>query len=245
MSYYDDFYNEPSEFDMLVEEFKESLKKAVKSEFLDKMERLKEENRNLQGIREHFEQIKMDYEQKKLECDRVMREAENKAKRMKIEELMKNFRIFRWRPDWEYLYGPKCDQCDKDRRIDVVLPSGKTVKDDCPCRKSEMKVMVPERMVLYELADRDHGIVAWYMACGKEGGRYFTFDYASTVFAGKNMVQPGTCFDVLEKMENQRDLLFATGDECLAYCEYLNEKNHVPADTIYRRDGEVWINEED
>ena len=55
MYYPDDFYNEPSEFDMQVEEFKESLAKSIKSDFLEEMERLKAENRKLQGIKENFE----------------------------------------------------------------------------------------------------------------------------------------------------------------------------------------------
>ena len=51
MSWYeDDFYNEPSEFEIQVEEFKESLAKAIKGEFLEEMGRLKEENRKLQEI---------------------------------------------------------------------------------------------------------------------------------------------------------------------------------------------------
>ena len=246
MSWYEnDFYNEPFEFEIQMEEFKESLAKAIKSEFLEEMERLKEENRNLQGIKEHFEQIKGDYERKKLECVRVMHETEDKAKRMKAEELMEKFKTFFWHPAWEYLYGPKCDKCDEDRRIDVVLPSGKTVKDDCQCRKSRMKVIFPERMVRYELADRDQRIVAWYIACGKEGDRYYKLEYASSVFARKNMVQSGTNFDVLEKMEDQRNLLFSTKEECFAYCEYINEKNLVSCDTIYQADGSVWKEEED
>ena len=171
MYYPDDFYNEPSEFDMQVEEFKESLAKSIKSEFLEEMERLKAENRKLQGIKDNFEQVKRDYERKKMECDRMMREAENNAKRMRVEELMKRFQTFFWRPSWEYLYGPKCDKCDKSRRIEVTLPSGNKVKDECECDKSRMKVMVPEKMVRYELADRDRGIAAWYTACGKEGDR--------------------------------------------------------------------------
>ena len=91
MYYQDDFYNEPSEFDMQVEEFKESLAKSIKSDFLEEMERLKAENRKLQGIKENFEQVKRDYERKKQECERVMREAENKAKRMKVEEMLEQF----------------------------------------------------------------------------------------------------------------------------------------------------------
>lgn len=231
----DDFYNEPSEFDMQVEEFKESLAKAVKSEFLEEMERLKKENRNLREIKENFEQIKRDYERKKMECDWAMREAEDRAKRMKAEELMERFKTFFWRPDWKYLYGPKCGKCDKDRMVEVTLPSGKIVNDEC--QKSKMKVMVPQSMVRYELADRDRGICAWYCDYGMEEEKRYTLEYVSTVFAGDNMVQPGTGFDVLEKEKNQRNLLFSTRQECLAYCEYLNEKNLVPCDTIYRADG--------
>lgn len=243
MYYPDDFYNEPSEFDMQVEEFKESLAKSIKSEFLEEMERLKKKNRRLQGIKDNFEQVKRDYERKKQECERAMREAEDRAKRMKVEELMEKFKTFLWRPDWEYLYGPKCDKCDKDRHIEITLPSGNKVKDDCECDKSRAKVMVPERIVRYELANRDSGIVAWYTACGKEGERYYKLEYASTIYAEGNIVKPGTSFDVLEEMENQRDILFTTRGECLAYCEYLNEKNLVPTDTIYKCNGEVWEGE--
>ena len=220
MWYDDEFYNEPSEFEIQMDGFKESLARAIKSEFLEEMERLKEENRNLQGIKEHFEQIKMDYEQKKLECYRMMREAESNAKRMKADELMEQFKTFLWRLDWEYLYGPKCDKCDENRMIDVILPSGNVVKDDCQCRKSETKVMIPERMVRYELSDRYSGIAA------------------------KNIVQPGTSFDALEKKEDQRMLLFTTKEECLAYCGYLNEKNDVASDVAYRLDGELYKGEE-
>lgn len=245
MYYPDDFYNEPSEFDMQVEEFKESLAKSIKSDFLEEMERLKAENRKLQGIKENFEQVKRDYERKKQECERVMREAENKAKRMKVEEMLEQFKTIFWRVDWEYLYGPKCDKCDKDRRIEITLPSGNTVKDECECEKGRVQVMVPEKMVRYELADRDSGVYAWYCACGKEGERYYKLDYVYTVCARGNLVEPGTSFDVLEKRENQRDLLFTTREECLAYCEYLNEKNLVPTDAIYKRDGTVWKSEEE
>ncbi len=244
MWYDDEFYNEPSEFEIQMDGFKESLARAIKSEFLEEMERLKEENRNLQGIKEHFEQIKMDYEQKKLECYRMMREAESNAKRMKADELMEQFKTFLWRLDWEYLYGPKCDKCDENRMIDVILPSGNVVKDDCQCRKSETKVMIPERMVRYELSDGYSGIAAWYSACGKDRDRYYKLEYACSVFAEKNIVQPGTSFDALEKKEDQRMLLFTTKEECLAYCGYLNEKNDVASDVAYRLDGELYKGEE-
>ena len=52
MSWYDDdFYNEPSEFDMLVGEFKESLMKSVKESYVKEMEQLKKENEELKEFR--------------------------------------------------------------------------------------------------------------------------------------------------------------------------------------------------
>lgn len=244
MSWYeDDFYDEPSEFEIQMEEFKEGLAKAIKSEFLEEMERLKEENRNLKEIKKHFEQIKRDYEQKKLECDRAMREAEDKAKRMNAEELMDRFKTFFWKPNWEYLYESKCGKCNKDRMIKVTLPSGKIVDDECQCKKSMRKVMFPGRMVRYEISDRDSGIAAWYIACGKKGDRYYKLDYASYVYGEKNMVQPGTGFDVLDKEEYKGLLLFSTREECLAYCTYLNKKNGISDDVIYEVNGDRYKEE--
>lgn len=246
MSWYDDeFYNEPSEFDIQMEEFKESLAKAVKSEFLEEMERLKMENQNLQSIKENFEQIKRDYERKKYECEMAKREAEEKAKHMRTEELLEKYKIFLWTVDWEYLYGPKCDKCKDNRTVEISLPSGKKVTDECKCSESRVKVMIPQRMVLWELSDRDHVIAAWYKACGKKEDRYYTLSYASSVFADGNIVKPGTSFDTLAEKEDQIQILFRTKEECLAYCEYLNKKNHVPLDAIYKRDGSLWEDTEE
>lgn len=240
----DDFYNEPSEFEEQMDKLKESLSKSVKSEFLEEMERLRKENKNLQGIREHFEQIKKDYERKKAECDRAIHEAEQKAKRMRVNELMEHFRIFAWETTWEYLYGPKCDKCNKCRKIKITLPSGRKIDDECQCLKSETKVVVPQRMVLYEMADRDQGIAAWYKACGLKDGRYYVVDYASSVYT-ERLIKHGTDYDRIEKMEEQKVVLFATEEECQAYCDYLNKKHGVAGNILYKLNGELYKREED
>lgn len=240
MHYDEDFYDDPSDFEAQIDEFKESLAKSVKNGFLQEMERLEKENEELRVIKESFDRIKRDYEKKKQECAMAMREAEQKAKRMKVDEFMERFKTFLWRPGCTYLYGPKCDKCDENRQIEMILPSGKKVNDDCECAKSKTKVMVPERMVRYELEDI-YGMVAWYRVCEDEGNRYYALDYVWNVSAEETMVEPGTGFDVLEKKENQRDILFPTIEECLAYCEYLNKKNEVPDNIIYECNGDVCL----
>lgn len=244
MWYDEDFYSEPSEFDMQIEEFKESLSKSVKKEYLEEMEKLRKENQALWEVKKNFEQIKREYENKKHKLEIAVRDAENKAKRMRAEEIMENYKVFFWRQSFEYKYGPKCDKCDKNRQIEVSLPSGRKVNDDCECRKTQAKVAVPERMVRYELADRQGKIVAWYKSCGKEEERYYCIDYASTVYADSAIVEPGTSFDALLKKES-KEILFQSREECMAYCEYLNEINQVPYDAVYKCNGERYTEKEE
>lgn len=237
MVYSDDFYDDPSEFEMQVEEFKESLAKAVKSEFLGKMEKLENENAELRAVKESFDRIKAECEEKKRECDKVMREAEDRACHMRVDELLERFKVIFWRPDWDYLYGPKCDKCDASRTIDVILPSGNRVKDRCECFKVRRKVAFPRKMILCELSDSNYEIRAWYCAHGCGNERRYDLVYSGNVSEGGNFVEPGTDFELLAREEASLRLLFATGEECLAYCKYLNEKNGVSEDIVYESNG--------
>ena len=91
--YYDypeeEFYPE-SEYQEQIDALKEAIKSSVKSEILEEMNRLRAENEKLQGIKEHFEEVKKDYEKKKDECDRIIRNAEYNAKKMRLADLMKD-----------------------------------------------------------------------------------------------------------------------------------------------------------
>ena len=146
MCYWDDGdYFEPSEFDEKIEELKNELRESVKKEINDEIEKLRKENKELQGIKRNFESVKKDFERKKDECDRAIRNAESKAKQARLKELMEHFKVTLWAVSWDYRYKKKCDKCDKNRRIQVALPSGKTVDE----------------------------FMAWYMAKGDRGEEYF------------------------------------------------------------------------
>ena len=80
MCYWDDGdYFEPGEFDEKIEELKNELRESVKKEINDEIEKLRKENKELQGIKRNFESVKKDFERKKDECDRAIRNAESKA----------------------------------------------------------------------------------------------------------------------------------------------------------------------
>ena len=74
-------FTQKSEYQEQIDALKEAIRSSVKSEILEEMNRLRAENEKLQGIKEHFEEVKKDYEKKKDECDRIARNAEYNAKK--------------------------------------------------------------------------------------------------------------------------------------------------------------------
>ena len=214
---------EPGEFDEKIEELKNELRESVKKEINDGIEKLRKENKELQGIKRNFESIKKDFEKKKDECDRAMRNAESRAKQTRLKELMEHFKFTLWAVDWEYQYKKKCDKCDVHRRIQVVLPSGKTVDDECSCRVSK-KVYRPKENVLYEFSERNREFVAWYRAKGDEGEEYFVEDIRAEY--AKTIVDHNKDFKEIEGKE-LRKVFFTTKEECQAFCDYLNRDSEV------------------
>ena len=155
--YYDypeeEFYPE-SEYQEQIDALKEAIKSSVKSEILEEMNRLRAENEKLQGIKEHFEEVKSDYEKKKDECDRIIRNAEYNAKKMRLSELMKDHKVVKWKVGRELVYGPKCCKCNSDRSIEVRLPSGRIAEDECECKTKSKYYYYPKMYVLSEFTDR-------------------------------------------------------------------------------------------
>lgn len=216
-------YFEPGEFDEKIEELKNELRESVKKEINDEIEKLRKENKELQGIKRNFESVKKDFERKKDECDRAILNAESRAKQARLKELMEHFRLTLWTVGWDIQYKKKCDKCDKYRRIRVILPSGKEVDDECGCRENK-KVYHPKENVLYELSERNGEFMAWYKAKGDKGSKYFIAD----VFAkyAKVIVDHNKDFEEIER-DKLREIFFATREECQAFCDYINDTEDV------------------
>lgn len=212
----DEDYFEPSEFDKKIEELKNELRKSVKKEIKDELEKLREENKKLQEIKENFESIKKDYEIKKAECKSAMQKAGTKARRARLKELMEQFKVTMWSVDWSDLYKEKCSKCGKDRIIKVILPSGKTVEDVCKCRISK-KVYYPREERLYGLSDEySREISAWYElgSSSKDGDTFY-----STVV--ETIVDHNNDFEKMKK-GRLRGVFFTTKEECQKFCDYIN-----------------------
>ncbi|MDF1511083.1 hypothetical protein Gp_81 [Bacillus phage vB_Bacillus_1020A] len=217
MSYYDeDFYYEPSEFDLKVEEFKESLSVSVKEEFLSEMERLRKENAELQEVKANFKQIKAEYDQKKRELDFEKSNLKSQVRRERLSELMKDFEVIMYRAYSKTVFPPKCDTCDRNRRIKYTTPLGREAYEDCQCKKGKT-VYSPREYICksFEMDQDGKKLKAWYVF--KDNDDYASFDYST--FA-KTIYHEGLKYEDL----NNYDTFFKSTEECQGYCDFLNAK---------------------
>ena len=121
-----DFWDDPSESDELIYNFKEALRKEVKQEVKDKIERLEKELADLKEFREEKEQYDTRINQLENKLKKTESEVEEKAKQLKLNEFLTMIESPAWcvHGDWEYL-NPKCDKCDDSRTIHFFFIVGK------------------------------------------------------------------------------------------------------------------------
>ncbi len=228
-----EFYEE-SQYTEEIENLREAIRNSVKKGILDEMNRLKTENEKLQGIKEHFDEVKREYERKKAQCDIAIATAEENARRARLEEILEDHRMIRWKVESRYGYGPKCDKCDKNRKIQIKLPSGRVVDDNCKCEANK-RFYYPVSYEMYEISDR-RGLIAHYQK--KDSGNDI---YYAVEICDERMKDRIEEWKKRKTEESVRGLLFDSREECQSACDIFNEKQGHP-EWIYRLDGELLEN---
>lgn len=235
-----EFY-EISKYEDEIEALQSAIRRSIRKEVTEEMNRLQEENKKLQGIKEHFESIKRDYERKKSECDRIIANAEYNARIARFSELMEDHKVMRWKVNWKFAYGAKCDKCNNSRRIKITLPSGRVVEDDCKCNTKSRRLFFPTQCALYEISDK-YGLTGWYKECtSSDGGKYYT------ISDGYFTICDGNSKKTMEKSkryeeEGIKNALYDSKEECQKICDELNEKQEHP-EWIYNLDGTLSVKE--
>jgi hypothetical protein len=175
---YEDFYNEgPSDYELFMNDLKETLKKSIKDEFIKEMDRLRAENKKLQNVKENFEQIKLDYAHKEQELIAREQDMEKNLARKKIMELatIADMKAQIYYIDDDTAYLPKCDKCDENRLIHFKSPTGKDCTEPCPdCGTTYHKYYVKPVDTMKILFPNDPAIrrVAYYLRHDRWGETY-------------------------------------------------------------------------
>ena len=217
----EDFYNEPSEFEQQVDEFKVSLMKSVKEDFLQRMEALEKENADLRKFRDEKETFIRDCEAKVAAAQREARMAEEKWKNARLHKLLGDFLCTGWKVGYKYEYGPKCDKCDDDRYIHFLSPQGNKCKEHCNCAKYITRYF-PEEVVLSKIYVKTKNFLSGVDLDWRN--RYYTVkhedDYDKYEVAS-DVYESGF---VCEKVDNKYRAVFLSEEDCGRYCEWLNEQ---------------------
>jgi hypothetical protein len=214
---YDDFYNEPSEFEMQIDEFKESLMNSVKDEYKAVMERLMKENAELQEVKRNFDQIKREFNQKTVELDMEKSDLRNKIRRERLKDLMKDFEVILYTAYSRRKSGPKCDKCDENRRIYYTTPTGRETYEECNCKNS-ITYYEPQKNVCSSFASRNGKFIAWYKPFNDEDVDGYSYESSTA----PKFIYSGEKFE--DVPENRWTVYFKTEEECQAYCDWLTAK---------------------
>ena len=227
---YDEYWDEPSEFEMQIEEFKDSLRSAVKDEIKAKIESLEKELEELKEFRTEKDTLVRKYEteiqkvkREAYETMRAAKELEEKWKKARLHQLLGDYLTVGWkiRKSWEY--GPKCDKCDNDRRIHFTSPQGKEYSEDCICAKKYYKYFPKEATLskIYVLKKNfrwdDKGETDFYNRyyTVKDDDDYDRYDVVDDVY---------TSSDINFKEINEYRAVFLNEEDCKKYCDWLTEQ---------------------
>lgn len=205
---YDDFY-EPSDFEMQIEEFKSSLMASVKDEYKAEMERLRKENAELKPVKERMREIELERTREKNDLERAKLDAFREAKKMRLTELLKDYKAVIYTVDSNRIYAPKCDLCDNNRQVEYKTPLGRTAKEDCSCKTYTTKHEIREVDATYiDHYSPDNGIhVGYYDEKNEE--RVMSY----------HMYKDGTDYAAVTSWT-----YFADKEEIQKYCDWLTAK---------------------
>lgn len=215
MCYYDEeFYDEPHEFNNQVEVFRQGLINSVKSDYKSEMERLRQENKELQHIKENFKAIKQEYKNKEMELERDKQDMRQKVRRERLNDLMSDFQIILYRVGYDTEELPKCNKCDEHRRIHYKTPRGKDSYERCECAEGK-RVCSPKENHCYEFKiDRDNKeILAFYE---------YSDEYGSMTLSNKEGItwEEGMNYEDLRRPFR---IFFKNKKDCQKYCDWLDE----------------------
>ena len=215
--YYDDFYDGYSEFDGRIAELKEALASEIKQEYLDKIKELQEEVDSLKEFRDK----KDEYEEAVRNMKRKEDELERTYSTKRLKELIGDFSVPAYGISYSLKFAyPKCDKCDKDRRVKFYGPSGKTYTEECSCAKKIGSFSIQE-VSLVKFGTTCNGQYAFHYYVSKNSSlaNDIGFDYCTDIITRENKSEWKSFDDI-----NPFRAVFTEKDFCEEYLKYLQDK---------------------
>lgn len=225
-----DYFEEYSEFDAQIEEFKESLRNQVKEEIKSKIDRLEKRNKELEEKQKNLATLEKEYKDKirKLERDKeeVLYEARKEYLSSTLQELTN--KMFECQDLYEVSYEsieqPKCNYCDENRYLIIKDIFGRGHKVLCKCwgnireyyaRKADVRICWFKRG-----DDRDK--LCFRVKSNRDscGWQNTTFEYINGKVEQNNIFKK---FDENNLPKSYYGVCFTSKEEAQKYADYLNK----------------------
>ena len=219
--YYDDYY-EPSATEEAMHEIESILKQGIKKEIQDELERLRKENAELKEFKDNMSAYKRELNNLKSDCARQIAEANEKAKKLRIHELLGDNITTGYAVHIHNERPPKCDKCDHNRRMKFISPLGREMSEDCICAKYTTTYSV-EEVELIKFAIHKRGgwpekecLVKYYQHAAttyNDSKDYNSYEAITDIYKDKPFEEV-----------NRYRTVFLDKDKCQEYCDWLNKQ---------------------
>lgn len=234
MGYYDhyEYYFEPSEYDIMVEEFKDELRKSVKTEIQEEIKSLRQQLDELKEFRDNRTKLIHEHEVAILamqtevaKAQREAKESEEKWKKARLYQLLGDYLTVGWKVGYKWEYGEKCDECDKDRRIHFFSPSGREYTEECQCAKRYYEYF-PQEVTLSKMYVRKKNFHYYDNGQFDYHNRYYTVKQEDEfdIYETSDVYEHG---DVDFETININRAVFLNEEDCRKYCDWKNEREFL------------------
>jgi len=216
---FEDFYDEPSEFDAQIEEFKDGLRRAVKEEYISKIDKLEKELAEMQDLKNNWNEKVEELKKAKREAEKAKNEAMQEAKKLRLSELLDDKLQTAWGicANWEYLHE-KCDKCDDDGYIHFKSPQGNEMKEKCRCREAKL-IYTPTGAVLVKFVSNNKSknrcVTSYYKYARHKNNCY---DEDEDIFTLSADISDDNPYEQIYV----GNAVFLNKEKAQAYCDWLN-----------------------
>lgn len=219
--YYENYY-EPSATEEAMHEIENILKQGIKKEIMDELERLRKENAELKEFKDHMSAYKRELNSLKSDCARQIADANDKAKKLRIHELIGDNITVGYAVHIHNERPPKCDKCDHNRRVKFMSPLGREMSEDCMCAKYTTTYSVEEvelvKFTIYKQGGwpEKECLVKYYQHANttyNDSENYNSYESISDIYKD----------NPFEEVNRYRTV-FLDKDKCQEYCDWLNKQ---------------------
>lgn len=224
-----DYFEEYSEFDAQIEEFKESLRNQVKEEIKSKIDRLEKRNKELEEKQKNLATLEKEYKDKIRKLERDKEEALYEVKKEYLTFTLKELtdKMFEcqdlYEVSFDYEGQPKCNYCDKDRHLIIKDIFGREHIVSCKCSKYIKKYNVLKADVRICWFKRDVGEKLCFRVKSNRdscGWQNTTFEYINGKVEQNNIFER---FDKNNLPKSYYGVCFTSKEEAQKYADYLNK----------------------